>query len=220
LYSLFRTYQAQLHQLDSTKAAASRQDVIAIDDASLRDALTTKAKKRVDNFSLGNRANDVLEGANFSTPILAHVALNEGMRYPYEMLFRSVMMHLIDAVTNEHVFCRQFFKRDAFGALFHGTLSLLLEQLENYLFSCHDVLALLLMIKVAHADRRKLKARHISSLDSFLDQVTNLLWPRLKTVMDTHLRSIKTANAQKLGELIYTLITCLVDMQSLPVPSC
>lgn len=130
---------------------------------------------------------------------MVHVALAEGQRYPYEMLFRSVMMHLMDAVTNEHVFCRQFFKRDAFGPLFHATLSLLLEQLENYLFGCYDTLALLLMIKVTHAHRRMLKARHISSMDDFLDKVTQLLWPRLKTVMDAHLRSIKSANAQKLG---------------------
>ena len=147
--------------------AATRHDVIAIDDASLRDAVTTKAKKRVDSFALGTRANAVLDEAN-ARPIMAHVALAEGQKYPYEMLFRSVMMHLMDAVTNEHVFCRQFFKRDAFGPLFHATLSLLLEQLENYLFGCHDGLALLLMIKVTHAHRRMLKARHISSLDPFL----------------------------------------------------
>ncbi len=172
--------------------------MIAIDDASLRDAVTTKAKKRVDSFCLGTRANDVLDEAN-ARPILAHVALAEHSKYSYEMLFRSVMIHLMDAVTNEHVFCRQFFKRDAFQPLFQGTLSLLLEQLENYLFGCHDALALLLMIKVTHAHRRMLKARHISSLDEFLDKVTQLLWPRLKTVMDAHLRSIKGANAQKVG---------------------
>jgi len=184
--------------LDSTKAATTRHDVIAIDDASLRDAVTTKAKKRVDSFCLGTRANDVLDEA-IARPIMAHVALAEGQKYSYEMLFRSVMIHLMDAVTNEHVFCRQFFKRDAFSPLFQGTLSLLLEQLENYLFGCHDGLALLLMIKVTHSQRRMLKARHISSLDDFLDKVTQLLWPRLKTVMDAHLRSIKGANAQKLG---------------------
>jgi hypothetical protein len=198
LFALFRTYQAQLNQLDSTKAATTRQDVIAIDDASLRDAVTTKAKKRVESFCLGSRANAVLDETN-ARPIMAHVALAEGRRYPYEMLFRSIMMHLMDAVTNEHVFCRQFFKRDAFQPLFHATLSLLLEQLENYLFACHDALALLLMIKVTHSHRRILKARHISSMDDFLDKVTQLLWPRLKTVMDAHLRSIKSANAQKLG---------------------
>jgi hypothetical protein len=105
----------------------------------------------------------------------------------------------MDAMTNEYVFCRQFFKRDAFGPLFNATLGLLLEQLENYLFACHDALALLLMIKVAHAHKRLLHARHITSLDSFFEQVTSLLWPRLKTVMDAQLRSLTSATAKKLG---------------------
>ena len=81
LYALFRTYQAQLDQLDSTRVSSSRQDVIAIDDSSLRDVVTTKAKKRVDSFTLGHRASDVLEAAT-ARPILAHVAISEGKKIP------------------------------------------------------------------------------------------------------------------------------------------
>ncbi|CAB9507321.1 protein sorting-associated protein 52 homolog [Seminavis robusta] len=217
LYTLFRTYQTQLLQLDATRSAATRQDVIAIDDAALRDSLTTKAKKRVDVFALGTRAQEVLFPSDapdyerkygrhphqhtqaLPQPILAHVALMEKKLYPYERLFRSIMGHLLEAVTNEHVFCRQLFKRDAFGPLFSGTLSDLQEQLENYLFGCHDALALLLMIKVVHQYRRVAKQRTIHSLDGFYEKVNQLLWPRLKMIMDSHRRSIKGANALKLG---------------------
>ena len=261
LQQLFRTYQAQLLQLDATKSAATRQDVIAMDDALLRDTLTTRAKKRVDVFCLGRRAVECLEepetaaaaaaagsssgGVVVSTaaaratatvpstaaaaaphaqrrsnattttattttaavavpmtlpqPILAHVALAENQRYPYERLFRSLLGHLVDAVTNEHVFCRQFFKRDAFNVLFNGTLSLLLEQLENYLFGCYDALCLLLMIKVTHSYKRLARHRRIHSLDPFFVQITKLIWPRLKIVMDGHLRSLQQATAIKLG---------------------
>jgi vacuolar protein sorting-associated protein 52 len=219
LYTLFRTYQSQLLQLDATRSSATRQDVIAIDDASLRDALTTKAKKRVDVFTLGTRATDALLASDTSDyvdrkyarhtqqqtqqplpqPILAYVALMEKKQYPYELLFRSIIGHLVEAVTNEHVFCRQFFKRDAFGPLFSGTLSDMQEQLENYLFGCHDALALLLMIKVVHQYRRVARQRTIHSLDGFFEKVNQLLWPRLKMVIDAHRRSIKSANALKLG---------------------
>jgi len=221
LHTLFRTYQSQLLQLDATRSSATRQDVIAIDDASLRDSLTTKAKKRVDVFALGTRANDVLfpsttdysDGRSYAAsrnqqqsgqqvlpqPILASIALMEKKQYPYEVIFRSIIGHLVEAVTNEHIFCRQFFKRDAFGPLFSGTLSDLQEQLENYLFGCHDALALLLMIKVIHQYRRLTRQRTIHSLDNFFDQVNQLLWPRLKMVMDMHRRSVKSATAVKLG---------------------
>ena len=199
LQQLFRTYQAQLLQLDSTKTSATRQDVIAIDDQLLRDSLTTRAKKRVDVFCLGKRASDCLDDMDSHQPILAHVALAENIKYPYERLFRSLLGHLVDAVTNEHIFCRQFFKRDAFQLLFSGTFSLLLEQLENYLFGCHDALCLLLMIKVTHSYKRLARNRTIHSLDSFFDQCTKLLWPRLKIIMEANLRSLKQATAVKLG---------------------
>lgn len=197
LYALFRTYQAQLIQLDATKYAATRQDVLAVEDAYLRDSITTKAKKRVDVFTLGSRAS-VLSNVHDS-PIVAHLALSEQKTFPYERLLKSCLQHLVDAVTNEYVVCRQFFKRDAYEHLFPPTEQLLLEQLENYLFGCYDGLCILLMIKVTHQFRRSAQSRTIYSLDSFFDQMTHLLWPRLKTVMELHSRSIKQATAPKLG---------------------
>jgi vacuolar protein sorting-associated protein 52 len=191
---LFRTYSQQLLMLDATRHSCTRADVIAMDDAVLRESVATR-KKRVDPFSLGQRGTDCLSG----TPIAAHVAVLQKETFTYERLFSSLLGHLLDAVTNEHVFCRQFFKRDAFPQLFAGTLSLLTEQLENYLFSCYDALCLLLMIKVTHSIRRLARQRKIHSLDSFLDQVTHLLWPRLKTVMEGHLRSIQQADSAKLA---------------------
>eukprot|EP00531_Pseudo-nitzschia_arenysensis_P009294 CAMPEP_0116150094 /NCGR_PEP_ID=MMETSP0329-20121206/19344_1 /TAXON_ID=697910 /ORGANISM="Pseudo-nitzschia arenysensis, Strain B593" /LENGTH=751 /DNA_ID=CAMNT_0003646545 /DNA_START=22 /DNA_END=2274 /DNA_ORIENTATION=+ len=199
MYALFRTYQAQLIQIDATKHAATRQDVLAVEDGYLRDSITTKAKKRVDVFTLGNRAN-VLTNTHES-PVVAHFALSERQTFPYERLLKSSLQHLVDAVTNEHVVCRQFFKRDAFDQLFPPTLQLLLEQLENYLFGCYDALCILLMIKVTHQFRRSAQSRRIHSLDAFFDQITNLLWPRLNTVMELHLRSIKQATPTSLGHV-------------------
>jgi len=171
--------------------------VLAVEDAYLRDSITTKAKHRVDVFTLGNRAN-VLSNTHES-PIVAHVASSEHKTFPYERLLKSCLQHLVDAVTNEHVVCLQFFKRDAFEDLFRPTLQLLLEQLENYLFGCYDALCILLMIKVTHQFRRSAQARKMHQMDSFFDQTTHLLWPRLKTVMELHLRSIKQGTAVSLG---------------------
>ncbi|KAL7468067.1 hypothetical protein ACHAXS_008291 [Conticribra weissflogii] len=216
LHALFRTYHKQLLTLDLR--LATRVDLIAVEEAALRDAFSTKVnmRKRGDAFVLGDRAK-VLDGAITAEsgldaaaavvlipPINAHVASMNGEKYPYEMIFRSIMSHLIDAATNEYVFARQFFKEygqnDCFHAIFGKTLSLVLEQLENYLFNCHDAIAILLMIKLTHSYKRTVKARRIEKvLEPFLDRVTNLLWPRLKMVMDAHLRSIRGANAKKCG---------------------
>lgn len=215
LYTLFRTYHKQLLLLDMR--LATRVDLIAVEEAALRDAFSTKVnmRKRGDAFVLGDRAK-VLDGAITaetggdaataltSSPINAHLALMNGDKYSYEMIFRSIMSHLIDSATNEYIFARQFFKEygqdDCWHSVFGKTLSLVLEQLENYLFNCHDAIAILLMIKLTHYYKRMVKARRIDKvMEPFLDRVTNLFWPRLKMVMDAHLRSIRGANAKKVG---------------------
>ena len=114
------------------------------------------------------------------------------------------MMHLMDSVTNEYVFVRQFFKEngpEAFDGIFQRTLNLLLEQLENYLFNCFDCLGLLLMIKSTHANKRIMKERKVDSLDNFFESNTKLLWSRLKTVMDKQLRSVRDGNVNNLGTI-------------------
>ena len=213
VHSLFRTYHKQLLLLDMR--LATRADLIAVEEAALRDTFSTKVnmRKRGDAFALGDRAK-VLDGAitaeaggyvaTASTPINAHLALMNGDKYSYEMIFRSIISHLVDAATNEYVFGRQFFKEygqdDYWHSIFGKTLSLVLEQLENYLFNCHDAIAILLMIKLTHYYKRMVKARHIEKvMEPFLDRMTNLLWPRLKMVIDSHLRSIRGANSKKLG---------------------
>ena len=72
-------------------------------------------------------------------------------RFPYEAIFRSVMKHLMDSATNEYLFGLDFFKDrsfETFNQIFAKTVSLVLENLENHLFNCHDAIGLLLMIKV------------------------------------------------------------------------
>jgi vacuolar protein sorting-associated protein 52 len=207
---LFRTYSQQLLLLDSTRHSCTRNDVIAMDDTTLRESVAAMSsrsntnKKRIDPFCLNTRDADVL-GTNHSGRLLpppriaVHVSILQKEQYTYERLYGSVLGHLLDAVTNEHVFCRQFFKRDAFTQLFSGTLSVLIEQFENYLYTCYDAICLLLMIQVTHAIRSLARHRKIYGLDPFLDQIIRLLWPRLKTVMDGHYRSIQQATATSLA---------------------
>ena len=202
LYALFRTYAAQLALLDNE--IATRKDVIAVEDSALRDVWTrVNMNKRGDAFCLGSRWK-VLEDSPKDIPILAHVALSEKKKYPYEAIFNSVVMHLMDSLTNEYVFVRKFFQEngpDAFLGIFGRTLSLILEQLENYLFNYYDCLGLLLMIKLTHSNKRIMRERKIDSLDKFFDSLTNLLWPRLKTVMKKQIRSVRDGDARKLGAI-------------------
>ena len=192
-------------------------------------ATSTKSQyqklKRMDPFSLNTRANDVL-GSSGEAPVVVaampavtappsllprinvHVSLLQKEQYPYERLYGSLLGHLLDAVTNEYIFTRQFFKRtstsgrgrgdETFNLLFGSTITLLLEQIENYLFTCYDTICLLLMIHITHSIRSMARQRKIYVLENFLDQLVHLLWPRLKIVIDHHYRSIQNATAVSL----------------------
>ena len=43
-------------------------------------------------------------------PIMVHIAIAESRKYPFEVLYRSIFKHLLDAATNEFLFIIDFFK--------------------------------------------------------------------------------------------------------------
>ena len=144
-------------------------------------------------FELQERAQ-VLEVLD-EKPIMVHIAVAEGEKYPYEMLFRSIHRHLCDAATNEYAFCVRFFSaadgRASFNNAFTKTLSATLEGLENHLFTSHDPVALLLLLRLTHMFRTQMKGRGVNVLDNFHDRMDMLIWPRVKAVVDNNIRSVR-----------------------------
>lgn len=200
LHTLFKQYHSQLSKLDLE--IANKHDLIAVDENAAKSVFSTKVdlSKRGDAFSLGGR--DLILDNIEAEPILVHVAQAEEARFPYEQLFRSIMKHLMDSATNEYLFGIDFFKDrsfETFNLIFARTISLMLENLENYLFSCWDAIGLLLMIKVVHAQRLVMQRRRMPVLDSVFDRINMLLWPRLKMILDANMRSLEQANPRKLG---------------------
>ncbi len=205
LQNLFKTYYSQLSKFELVMS--SKNDLIAVEEANLKSIFTQKVNftKRYDSFSLGER-DKILDHIE-SGPILIHVASAESQKYPYEAIVRSIIKHLSDAATNEFLFIIDFFKtntRDTFNKIFGKTLSLILENLENYLFQCHDIVGLLLMIRITHSQRMVMQRRRVPVLDAFFDRISMLLWPRFKIVFDENLKSIRNANHKRLGTLDLT----------------
>lgn len=91
-----------------------------------------------------------------------------------------------------------------FDSIFKRTLSLILENLENYLLATYDTIGILLIIKVTHSQRLVMQRRRIPVLDSFFDRICMLLWPRFKFVFDANLKSLRNANFRKLGTIELT----------------
>ncbi|RLN71967.1 hypothetical protein BBJ28_00014276 [Nothophytophthora sp. Chile5] len=210
LVNVFRSYHTGLMKFH--EEVASRTDLIVVDEQSLKGIFSSRVNlsKRNDTFSVADREK-ILETAS-APPVILHVAQQESQKLPYEAIFRSLQQHLMDSATSEYLFLIEFFKpsnqqenvfrsRDLFLRVFAKTLSLCLENMENYLFTCYDAIGLLLMIRLTYAQRLVMEKRRIPCLDSYFDRVALLLWPRFKAVFDLNLISVKNAKVKKLGAI-------------------
>lgn len=205
LQAVFKAYFSDLAKL--LLPGATKADVIAVETTAAKGLFggskASDPSKRTDPHALGAR-DSVLEDPA-APPLIVHVAQAEKVKLSYEALFRSVQRHLLDAATSEYFFTRRFYGNSTgklvFLQVFAKTLSLCLEQLENYLFNCFDGVALLLMINVTHGHRHLMQKRRVPVLDSYFDRVNMLLWPRFKTVFDLNIDSVRSANTKKLGTI-------------------
>ena len=111
MYVLFCTYQDQLARLNTK--VATQNDLIAMKDAVLQDVFSTKVNlyKYSNAFFLRSCIAILdIDRSDYTRPIIAHIALAEEEKYPYEVLFNLLMHYLMDSATNEYIFTRLFFK--------------------------------------------------------------------------------------------------------------
>ena len=215
--NLFKTYHTSLSKLH--QSIGNKNSLLAVESDAAKKLFggsssaksADGAKKTGDLFILGTR-DEVLQNPD-APAIIAHVAAGEQNKYPYEQIFRSVQKHLMDTATSEYHFTLHFFNAqslDIFNQIFAKALSQCLEHLEHYLFSCHDAIGLLIMIRIMRAHQESMRARQVPALDSYFDRVNMLLWPRFKSVFDANLASVRSANAKKVGpvDLHPHFITC------------
>eukprot|EP00742_Colponemidia_sp_Colp-10_P005738 GILJ01006133.1.p1 GENE.GILJ01006133.1~~GILJ01006133.1.p1 ORF type:complete len:595 (+),score=118.62 GILJ01006133.1:511-2295(+) len=198
-YGHFKTYITNLSKLQYD--IATKNDLIGSED---RERGLFGGRKDLQNkgavFSLNNR-DQVLQEID-QDPIIYHVAVQKGLKFPYECILRSSHKLLMDTATSEYLFCLDFFgirDTDMFMLIFTKTISWFLESLENALYNCYDTVGLLLMIRVTFHHNLIMQRRRIPCLDAFFDRVKMMLWPRFKTVLDMNIESLRRANPRTLA---------------------
>lgn len=203
----FRTYLTGMEKMLVT--IAHQSDVLGLADPNAQSASTTSGvltglfhkgggggghKNGVPEklFELGVRSS-VLEKSSDQAAIIPHVAESEGQRFPYEVIFRNVHKLLMDTATTEFFFCCDFFEDEgAFRDLFSPIVSVVEGDLASALQDNWDMLSVLLMIRVNHAQRQLMNKRRVPCLDDYLDRVQLMLWPRFKVIFDGQLASVKS----------------------------
>ncbi|CAE7226189.1 VPS52, partial [Symbiodinium sp. KB8] len=134
-------------------------------------------------------------------PIIAHTNKDK-IKYYHEQLFRSHQMLLMDTATSEFLFLNDFFDTKGeiglFVEVFGKTTQYFLDALEGFLGNCWDSVGLLLMVRIVDFYRKRMQQRKVSCLDSYLDALQLLLWPRLRVVLDANIVSLRKAYQQNL----------------------
>jgi hypothetical protein len=89
-----------------------------------------------------------LEEMDLNNPIVSHVAVEKKEIFPYEALFRSFHVLLINTSTSEYIFTLDFFNQpQMFGDIFKRTLELLQQSVDLYVSTSYDAIAILMMIR-------------------------------------------------------------------------
>ncbi|RZC49083.1 hypothetical protein C5167_017514 [Papaver somniferum] len=203
----FRSYIQAVEKLQLDIATPS--DLIGVETraTSLFSIGREPLKNRSAVFALGERINILKE---IEQPaLIPHIAEASSLKYPYEVLFRSLHKLLMDTATSEYLFCDDFFGEESiFYEIFAGIdqyyipgpFAVIDEHFNLILPNCFDATGLMLMIRIIHQHQLIMSRRRLPCLDSYLDKINISLWPRFKMVFDMHLNSLRTANVKTLWE--------------------
>lgn len=197
----FRTYVTSLQKLE-LEYSPTKADLLVNHEGqsgrSLLDGLglgrSVNLKDKGNVFSLSGR--DAILRDLEKDPIIAHTHRDRA-KYYHEQLFRSHQMLLMDTATSEFLFLNDFFGTRGdhvlFNEVFSKTTQYFTDSLETFLANCWDSVGLLLMIRIVEYYRKCMQRRQVSCLDSYLDALQLLLWPRLRVVLDANVQSLRKA---------------------------
>ncbi|KAJ2783826.1 Vacuolar protein sorting-associated protein 52 [Coemansia javaensis] len=213
----FEAYRHGLARLE--RPAADRADVIGAEEPAKLAGLFggsakaapaagagagAGARDRAGAFSLGARAA-VLDAADPRAIVLAVAGDADGARRPFEELFRSFNLALVDNATAEYEFITQFFVspkarqsaagadmvRLVFGHIFEPSLRCGEQFARAHLDATHDALGVLLCVRIVARLAAELQRRRVPALDAYVNALNMLLWPRFQAILDGHIESIK-----------------------------
>lgn len=153
-------------------------------------------KEKTNIFALSERG-DTLKNPE-SGVIVAHVAEEEGQKYPFEALFRSLNLALIDNVSSEYLFLIEFYEKfdtatEVFHEIFEPTLKSSLNFTRQYVETSYDAIGILICVRLNSHFALTLQRRKVPALESYTNATMMQLWPRFKIVIENHVESLRRA---------------------------
>ncbi|KAG9321025.1 hypothetical protein KVV02_004986 [Mortierella alpina] len=200
----FENYATGLEKLQSV--IGDKYEMLCADESARKGLFgTTKTLQQKTNvFAAGSRL-DTLKNHDAGL-ILIHVANEKNLKYPYEALFRSFNLALIDNASSEYLFLVEYFSKrskpdiegikQVFTQIFEPTLKLGLANVKDYADSSFDAIGILLCLRINQQLAKELERRKIPMLDKYRDAIQMTLWPRFQIVVDMHIESVRKAKTK------------------------
>ncbi|KAI8927959.1 Sac2 family-domain-containing protein [Entophlyctis helioformis] len=168
---------------------ADKLDLIGCEESAKRGLFTGRLalKDKSNVFTLGDRV----------------------YKYSYESIFKSISRLLLDNACSEYIFTTEFFAGAktkhpievpgvVFTEVFDQTLKFIQATIKSQIDSSFDAVGILICIRINAQNIRIMQKRRIPALESFLNILNILLWPRFQAIIDLHIDSLKKAVAGKL----------------------
>ncbi|KAJ3296154.1 hypothetical protein HDU79_007408 [Rhizoclosmatium sp. JEL0117] len=179
----------------------------------------SQLKDRSNVYSLGERVQVLT--TDDSGIILPHIAEEQRLKFPYEVIFKSMNRLLMDNACSEYIFTTEFFLSEwkkpgrdgkgreassttsispatpnidpntVFADIYEPTLRFLQSTFRSYIDNSYDAVGVLLCIRLNSFHLRIMQKRRVPCLDNFMNLLNILLWPRFQAIIDLHIESLR-----------------------------
>ncbi|XP_046999659.1 vacuolar protein sorting-associated protein 52 homolog [Schistocerca americana] len=201
-YSYFKSYSSRIMKLQYDECA-TKDDLMGIEDTGPKGLFyKTSLKNKGTVFTIGNRG-DVLTSHLEAPIIVPHAAQKNENKYPFEALFRSEQYCLVDNACREYLFLTEFFMvkgshaLDLFDQIMAKTLNLLVKNLETFVQSCYDAIALFLCAHLILRYQIMCHKRAVPALDQYWEALQSAIWPRFEYIFRLNINSVQDCDPMK-----------------------
>ncbi|KAK5581807.1 hypothetical protein RB653_003385 [Dictyostelium firmibasis] len=148
---------------------------------------------------------DILTRCLDAPLIIPHAAIKNGKKYPFEQIFRSMNILLLDTICSEYLFDRQWFAKPLLAnspdalipSIFNNIFQLYYDNIYSFVGGTYDCLSLLLCLQINNILIQLLVDRklwdRISCLKTYFQKLDIILWDRFSEVFKRNIDSLNLA---------------------------
>eukprot|EP01132_Coremiostelium_polycephalum_P005060 gene5060-6299_t len=189
---------------------STKNDLIGIPESKTKGFFSSKSNKvliKASIFSVESRFQIIMD---LEQPPLIPESISSGnsattnqIKYSYEIIFRSMLYFIIDLVSYENMFIKDYFfsNIDPSTFIFGKSETYFMHNLISFCHSTYDPIALLLILSLANRYRVKSKSQECDVTERLFEQSITASTSRLKILFTENIESIRNTSIKELGPI-------------------